>query len=100
MTEPGARLNHQLQRILGYCYPALTLVLLLLLAHHHWQIISAAVPLDYYEGTQTLITGLFAAGNNPYTAAFQPMNAHVYPPLYNILVAPFTAIFDNSLLCC
>ena len=68
------------------------------LLHHHCQIISATFPLDYYEGTTAMITGLMAAGNNPYTFEFQPQAMYVYPPLYNMLVAPMTCLFDNSLL--
>ncbi|MFK8049904.1 MAG: hypothetical protein AB8B81_15865 [Halioglobus sp.] len=79
-------------------FPVATLVLLLCLVHHHWQIISAPVPLDLYEGTMPLITGIIAEGFNPYTREFQPHAADVYPPLYNILVAPLTHIFGNTFL--
>lgn len=43
-----------------------------------------------------LITGIIADGHNPYTRAFQPQAADVYPPLYNLLVAPLTAFFGNT----
>ena len=79
-------------------FPTATLVLLLCLIHHHWQIISAPVPLDLYEGTMPLITGIIAEGLNPYTREFQPHAADVYPPLYNMLVAPLTHIFGNTFL--
>jgi 4-amino-4-deoxy-L-arabinose transferase-like glycosyltransferase len=66
------------------------------LLYHHWQIIVAPVPLDLYEGTMPLITGIIAEGNNPYTRAFQPQAADVYPPLYNLLVAPLSLLFGNT----
>ncbi len=74
-----------------------TAILLLLLVHHHWQIITAPVPLDLYEGTMPLATSIIADGGNPYTRQFQPQAADVYPPLYNILMAPLTLLFGNSL---
>jgi 4-amino-4-deoxy-L-arabinose transferase-like glycosyltransferase len=79
-------------------YIAATVVLLTLLLHHHKQIVDTPVPLDLYEGTAPLITGIIADGHNPYTRDFQPGAAYVYPPLYNILVAPLTTVFDNDLL--
>lgn len=44
-----------------------------------------------------LFTGIIANGENPYTRPFQPHAADVYPPLYNIVVAQFSAIFGNTL---
>ena len=78
-------------------YAAALLSLLAGLLHHHWQIITTPVPLDLYEGVMPLITGIIADGHNPYTRAFQPQAMDVYPPLYNMLVAPLTLLFDNSL---
>ena len=66
-----------------------------LLLRHHWTIVTMPIPLDLYEGTMPLITGIIASGANPYTAAYQPQAADVYPPLYNILVAPLTHVFAN-----
>ena len=43
-----------------------------------------------------LITGIIADGNNPYTREFQPYAADVYPPLYNMVVAPLTGVFGNT----
>ena len=67
------------------------------LLHHHWQIISAQFPLDYYEGTTLLITQIIADGGNPYTREYQPWAMYVYPPLFNMVVAPFTWLVGNSL---
>ncbi|MEH6592412.1 MAG: hypothetical protein V7746_19255 [Halioglobus sp.] len=72
-----------------------TLTLLALLLWHHWQIITSAVPLDLYEGTMVLITGIIAEGGNPYTREFQPQAADVYPPLYNMLAALLSPLFGN-----
>ncbi len=73
------------------------LLLFALLGHNHYQIVSARVPLDYFEGSMPLITGIIASGANPYTFEFQPAYADLYPPLYNIIVAPFSLVFGNSL---
>ncbi len=81
------------------CRAAFVAAMILLLAgllYHHWQIIIAPVPLDLYEGTMPLITGLIADGHNPYTRPFQPQAADVYPPLYNVLVAPLSQVFGNT----
>lgn len=83
-------------RVWRISYPALVGLLLLGLLWHHWQIVVTPVPLDLYEGTMLLITGIIADGDNPYTRAFQPAAADVYPPLYNMLVAPLTAMFGNT----
>ena len=78
-------------------YTAAILLLLVGLIHHHWQIITLPIPLDLYEGTMPLITGIIAEGHNPYTRQFQPHAADVYPPLYNMVVAPLTLLFGNTL---
>ena len=79
-------------------FPIATCVFLAGLLHHHAQIIFSSVPLDLYEGQMPLITGIIADGNNPYTRPFQPQAMSVYPPLYNIVVAPFSGIFGNTLI--
>lgn len=79
-----------------YMLPALLAAFALALVYHHLQIVLAPVPLDLYEGTMLLITGIIAAGGNPYTFEFQPHAADVYPPLYNIITAPLTAVFGNN----
>lgn len=81
-----------------FAFSAATLIFALLLLRHHFYIISAAIPLDLYEGTMPLITGIIADGDNPYTRAFQPQAADVYPPLYNMVVAPLTGPFGNTLI--
>jgi 4-amino-4-deoxy-L-arabinose transferase-like glycosyltransferase len=89
--------SDSIERYWRWLFSACTCLLLLWLLGYHYQIILAAVPLDYYEGTTLLITGLIAEGNNPYTFEYQPAAMYVYPPLYNMLVAPMTWVVDNSL---
>jgi hypothetical protein len=38
-----------------------------------------------------------ADGNSPYSRAYQPAMMDVYPPLYNLLVLPFSVVFGNTL---
>lgn len=79
-----------------YILPAFLLFYFAALVYHHAQIVIAPVPLDLYEGTMLLITGIIAEGGNPYTFEFQPHAADVYPPLYNIITAPLTGLFGNT----
>ncbi|MGI9295248.1 MAG: ArnT family glycosyltransferase [Pseudomonadales bacterium] len=81
-----------------YLYALAIVAFFIALLHHHGQILFATIPLDYYEGTMPFITGIIADGHNPYTKPFQPVAMDAYPPLYNILVAPLTRVFDNNLL--
>lgn len=94
---PPAEMPPQLDRLWAWLYPCAAVVLLALLLRHHFLIVSALVPLDYYEGSNLLITAIIAAGDNPFTRDFQPAAMSVYPPLYNVLVAPLTWVFDNTL---
>jgi hypothetical protein len=77
-------------------YAAAILVLLALLAHHHLQIITAPAPIEIFEGTMVYFTELFAHGQNPFTFERQPEAMYVYTPLYNIVAAPLTLAFGNS----
>ncbi len=79
-----------------FIFTGVFLLLLGLLLRHHGQIITAVVPLDLYEGTAVLVTGIIAEGGNPYTREFQPQATYVYPPLYNILAAPLSQLFGND----
>lgn len=82
---------------LSTLYLIATLILLVLLLHNHFQLITATVPLDYYEATMPAVTSVIAEGKNPYTFELQPSNADVYTPLYNIIVAPFAIVLGNTL---
>jgi hypothetical protein len=82
----------------GRILVALTCGLLAYLAWHHWQLITSPVPLDVFENAMPFITGLIAEGGNPYRFENQPLYTNVYPPLYNLLAAPLSHLFGNSLL--
>lgn len=75
-----------------------TLVFLVLLLRLHFGLITAPVPIDVYEPTMLAITHLIASGHIPYTAANQPVYMFVYPPLYNLLMAPLALAFGNTFL--
>lgn len=81
-----------------YLYLFVILALLILLLQNHFQLITATVPLDYYEATMPAVTGVIAEGKNPYTFELQPSNADVYTPLYNIVVAPLAIVLGNTFL--
>ncbi len=83
-------------RFLCIAYIALALVFAVMLLRNHINMIVLPTPLDIYEGLMPLITGLIASGENPYTFEYQPVYDDFYPPLYNILVAPFTFLFENN----
>lgn len=93
MTLPRQRLNE----LWSTCLALAILALSTLLVIYHYRIITAPIPLDYYEGQMLVITDIIASGGNPYTAGFQPQAMSVYPPLYNILAAPLTLLFGNTL---
>lgn len=88
--------NNMLDVARRYLVPAFLLIYFAALLYHHAQIVMAPVPLDLYEGTMLLITGIIADGGNPYAFEFQPHAADVYPPLYNIMTAPLTSVFGNT----
>lgn len=73
-------------------------LLFLALAHDHFELVTYEVPLDYNEAGMLTITGTIAAGGNPYSFENQPTHTSVYPVLYNVVVAPFSLIFGNTLL--
>lgn len=90
-TEPKAE-----SVLMLLVYVALTGFFGALLAHNHLSMVLLPTPLDIYEGLMPLITGLIASGENPYTYQYQPVYDDFYPPLYNIVVAPLTYIFEND----
>ena len=65
---------------------------------YHLQLIREPLPLDVFEPAVHIMTGVIAAGGNPYSFEYLPVYAYIYPPLYNLLAAPFTLLFDNSVL--
>ena len=67
------------------------------IAHNHAKLISHEFPLDYNEAGMLVITSTIAHGGNPYSLESQPSQMSVYPPLYNIFVAPLSRVFGNTL---
>lgn len=80
-----------------YAYLIGCLILSAVLLQNHYLIISATYAIDYYESSMLAITQVIAEGKNPYTLELLPENTNPYPPLYNIIVAPLTYFFNNTL---
>jgi len=76
---------------------ACSIILFCTLLYNHYQLLTFAEPLDYNEAGMLSVTATIAEGENPYTFENQPVHAVVYPVLYNIVVAPLSSIFGNSL---
>lgn len=64
---------------------------------NHFQLISYPGLLDYNEGAMPTITQTIGSGSSPYALENQPARISVYPPLYNVLVVPFSMAFGNTL---
>ena len=69
----------------------------LAVAYNHLQIVSHEYPLDYNETGMLVTTATIAHGDNPYSLESQPIRVSLYPVLYNILVAPLSRVFGNTL---
>jgi hypothetical protein len=81
-----------------YClYFLASIVFFLALVHNHYQIITYPIPLDANEAVMPTVTATIAAGENPNSFESQPARFSVYPVLYNIIVAPFSSVFGNTL---
>lgn len=65
--------------------------------YNHFKLISHAFPLDYNETGMLVITSTIAQGDNPYSLESQPARMSLYPALYNVLVAPLSHVFGNTL---
>jgi len=89
--------QHKLQQALNGIYLACVLAFAGAVAHNHYQLISHPYPLDYNEAGMLVVTDTIAGGDNPYALASQPTRISIYPVLYNVVVAPFTRVFGNSL---
>lgn len=85
------------EKIRLFVYIGAVILLLSALLHNHYQLISSTIPIDYNEAAMPTITATIAAGENPYSIDNQPARASLYPPLYNIIVAPISLIVGNSL---
>ena len=69
----------------------------LAIAYNHLQIITHEYTLDYNETGMLVTTATIAEGGNPYSLESQPIRISLYPVLYNVLVAPLTRVFGNTL---
>ena len=67
------------------------------IAYNHINLISHPFPLDYNEEFHLVITSTIAQGENPFSLQSQPSKMSVYPVLYNILVAPLSLVFGNTI---
>src|SRR5262245_7571825 len=67
------------------------------IAYNHVKLITHAFPLDYNETGMLVITSTIAQGDNPFSLESQPVRISLYPVLYNVVVAPFSRVFGNTL---
>jgi hypothetical protein len=94
--NPG--LQTLLQKIVNLLFTLGFPLLFLLALHNHFQLVTHPHPLEYTEPGMLTITGTFAAGDNPYALPAQPMLISTYTPLYNLLIAPLSHVFGNTLV--
>lgn len=83
--------------LVAIVYLVCSILFIAALVYHHFQLILYPAPLDLNEGAQVSTTALFASGGSPYSLASQPVRMMVYTPAFNVFVAPFTFLFENSL---
>ena len=91
--EQTPRSHNIINQLFLFC----SVLFFLALAYNHFQIVTYEMPLDAIEGAMPTVTATIAAGENPYSLENQPARASLYPVLYNIVVAPFTLVFGNTL---
>ncbi len=94
-------MDTQLQARFGRIFNSLYLIAVgvfaLAIAYNHLQIITHEYTLDYNETGMLVTTATIAEGGNPYSLESQPIRISLYPVLYNVLVAPLTRVFGNTL---
>lgn len=79
-------------------YLVCCILFFLALVYNHLQLITFKTPLDYNEAGMLTLTEVIGNGENPYSFDNQPTRTSVYPALYNVVVAPLSLVFGNSLL--
>lgn len=89
--------THSYNRAFTTFYTLCVAVFLALTAYHSVQLILYPLPLSYIEPSILTVTDYIASGHNPYSLEAQPARTSVYPVLYNIIAAPLTDIFGNTL---
>lgn len=100
MGNPGATRQNLLLRSIGAIdrlFLLCCVLYLAALAHNHYHLVKYPLPLDYNEPIMSGITADFVAGDSPYSFASQPARMAVYPPLNNLIIAPLTLVFGNTL---
>ena len=85
-------------RVVTALYLAAAAVLLAALLHNHYQVIHFPYPLDYNEAAMLTVTETIVEGGNPFARENQPTRTSVYPVTVNLLAAPLTTVFGNTLL--
>lgn len=93
----ATKLQTIFSKTINSLYLMVVLVFALAIAHNHLQIIAHEYTLDYNETGMLVTTATIAEGGNPYSRESQPIRISLYPVLYNILVAPLTRVFGNTL---
>lgn len=85
-------------RAVAGLYRISCLLFFIALAYNHYRLITFETPLDYNEAGMLTVTDTIAAGQNPYALQSQPTRTNVYPALYNVVVAPLSKVFGNTLV--
>jgi hypothetical protein len=93
----STHLQARLDKAFSSLYLMVVVVFAIAIAHNHLQIIAHEYTLDYNETGMLVTTATIAEGGNPYSLESQPIRISLYPVLYNILVAPLTRVFGNTL---
>ncbi|MFK7977380.1 MAG: hypothetical protein AB8C02_14690 [Halioglobus sp.] len=89
--------NSPISTTLNALYVLCSLIFVAAVAHHHVQLIQYPLPLSYIEPAISAVTDYIASGKNPYALESQPSRTSVYPVLYNIMAAPLSDAFGNTL---
>jgi len=97
MKSTSSDIAAKFSGVIDRCYFPFAILFLLALVYHHLQLIAYPLPLDYNEPAAQTVTATIAALENPYSIENQPARTSAYPVLYNMLVAPLTALFGNTL---
>jgi hypothetical protein len=97
MKSTSSDIAAKFSGVIDRCYFPFAILFLLALVYNHIQLIAYPLPLDYNEPAAQTITATIAALENPYSIENQPSRTSAYPVLYNMLVAPLTALFGNTL---
>ena len=92
-----ANLPNRLGRVINILYMICVISFVVAIAHNHVKLISNEFPLDYNEPGMLVTTSTIAHGDNPFSLENQPSRISLYPVLYNILVAPLSRVFGNTL---